>query len=404
MKQPLIELRDVHKAFDANKVLNGANLEIHKGEITTIIGKSGVGKSVLLKHIIGLIPPDSGTILFEGRPISEIKGRELRELRKRFSYMFQGNALFDSMTIFENIALPLKERSSMKKNEIAQRVEEKMAQLELGDIYDKYPSQLSGGMRKRVALARALVTNPEIVLFDEPTTGLDPVRKNAVHSMISGYQQKFGFTGVVVSHDIPDIFFISQRIAMLDDGKILFQGSPREIQSTDNPKVHDFINGLEHAQKSTSGAVTPPQLENRFKQEMSRLERHRSAFSVMLFKVDNLDQIIECGGSMNAQSVILNLEEQIHKRIRITDSCSRYGIDQILVVLANTDEKSAARFCDKLAERIRGQDVLPEGRCPEGFCLNISAGYVQVEAGSRLEDSVAAAMKRQKPFGKFDIC
>jgi phospholipid/cholesterol/gamma-HCH transport system ATP-binding protein len=226
MELPLIQLVDVYKKFGNNKVLIGANLSIFEGQVTTIIGKSGGGKSVLLKHIIGLLEPDSGKILFRGRSLSEMQKAEKKAFKRKFSYVFQGTALFDSITIFENIALPLKEKTSFKKAKIDNLVREKMDQLDLRGIDHKYPSQLSGGMKKRVALARALVTDPEIVLFDEPTTGLDPIRKNAVHKMISDYQKQFGFTGVVVSHEIPDIFYISQRVAMLEEGRIVFEGSP----------------------------------------------------------------------------------------------------------------------------------------------------------------------------------
>jgi phospholipid/cholesterol/gamma-HCH transport system ATP-binding protein len=245
MKEPLIQFKNVYKSFGENHVLNGTNLSIYKGEITTIIGKSGGGKSVLLKHIIGLLEQDSGTILFEGRPVSEMNKAERKALKRKCSYMFQGTALFDSLTIYENISLPLKETTSLPESEIDRRVRDKMDQLDLHEIDEKYPSQLSGGMKKRVALARALVTDPEIVLFDEPTTGLDPIRKKAVHQMISDYQQKFGFTGVVISHDIPDIFDISQRIAMLNEGRIIFEGSRDELAAASDTYVNDFIRGIE---------------------------------------------------------------------------------------------------------------------------------------------------------------
>ena len=185
MRQPLIQLSNVSKSFGTTAVLSGANLSVYKGEITAVIGKSGVGKTVLLKHIIGLMEPDSGEVLFEGRPISGMKKNQKRALKRKVSYMFQGDALFDFMTVYDNIALPLKERTALKDGEIRKRVHTRMQQLDIEQTDEKYPSQLSGGMKKRVALARALVTDPEIVLFDEPTTGLDPIRKSAVHHLIS---------------------------------------------------------------------------------------------------------------------------------------------------------------------------------------------------------------------------
>lgn len=252
MREPLIQFKDVYKSFGENHVLTGTNLSIYKGEITTIIGKSGGGKSVLLKHIIGLLEQDSGAILFEGRPVSDMNKAERKALKRKCSYMFQGTALFDSLTIYENIALPLSETTSLADSEINRRVRDKMEQLDLHEIDEKYPSQLSGGMKKRVALARALITDPEIVLFDEPTTGLDPIRKKAVHRMISDYQQKFGFTGVVISHDIPDIFNISQRVAMLNDGRVLFEGSPVQLSQVSDPAVKEFIQGLYINEENTT--------------------------------------------------------------------------------------------------------------------------------------------------------
>ena len=245
MSEPLIQFNQVFKAFGDNAVLEGVDLSIYQGEVTAIIGKSGIGKSVLLKHIVGLLEPDDGEILFQGQSLKAMNRAERRALKMKFSYMFQGTALFDSMTVYDNIALPLKERNREPSKEIKRRVREMLAQLDLAGIEDKYPSQLSGGMKKRVAMARALVTDPQIVLFDEPTTGLDPIRKNAAHAMIAEYQKTFGFTGVMVSHEIPDVFYICQRIAMLDRGRIVFEGSPREIQDSAEPVIRQFIRGQE---------------------------------------------------------------------------------------------------------------------------------------------------------------
>jgi phospholipid/cholesterol/gamma-HCH transport system ATP-binding protein len=243
MTVPLIQFNQVFKSFGDNAVLKGVDLSIYRGEVTAIIGKSGIGKSVLLKHIIGLLEPDRGEILFEGQDLTVMDAARRKAVKMKFSYMFQGTALFDSMTVYENVALPLKEKGRMHFGEITRRVRDKLTQLDLAGIEDQYPSQLSGGMKKRVAMARALVTDPEIVLFDEPTTGLDPIRKNAAHAMISEYQKAFGFTGVMVSHEIPDVFYISQRIAMLDRGRIVFQGSPQAIQSSQEPVIRQFLRG-----------------------------------------------------------------------------------------------------------------------------------------------------------------
>jgi phospholipid/cholesterol/gamma-HCH transport system ATP-binding protein len=243
MNPPLIQFKQVFKSFGENAVLRGIDLSIYQGEVTAVIGKSGIGKSVLLKHIIGLLEPDAGEILFQGQAINTLGSGERKALKMKFSYMFQGTALFDSMNVYDNVALPLNEQHRVPHREIASRVRDMLERLDLSGIEDQYPSQLSGGMKKRVAMARALVTNPEIVLFDEPTTGLDPIRKNAAHSMIANYQKAFGFTGVMVSHDIPDVFYISQRIAMLDDGRIIFEGSPEQIQESREPVIRQFLQG-----------------------------------------------------------------------------------------------------------------------------------------------------------------
>ncbi|MGD9080325.1 MAG: ATP-binding cassette domain-containing protein, partial [Desulfobacterales bacterium] len=237
MKNSLIQFVNVFKEFGASQVLRGVNLSIYQGEVTTIIGKSGVGKSVLLKHIIGLIYPDAGEIFIYGRPLSKMKKAEIDKLKEKFSYVFQDAALFDSMTVYQNIAMPLQEGLSLPKLEIKKRVEDKLKLFELEKVHEKYPSQVSGGMKRRIALARALVTDPEVVLLDEPTTGLDPIRRNAVYSMIVDLQQKFNLTVVMISHEIPDIFYFSQRVLMLDDGKIRFEGTPQEIRRSSDPVV-----------------------------------------------------------------------------------------------------------------------------------------------------------------------
>jgi phospholipid/cholesterol/gamma-HCH transport system ATP-binding protein len=243
--EQIIELRNISKSFDKKVVLDNVNLSINMSEVITIIGKSGVGKSVTLKLIMGLMLPDSGEILFNGKPYSEMSKKEKNEWKSNISFMFQNNAIFDSLTVFENIAMPLVEKGVLPFKEIEDRVNKIVNVLEIEDSKFKYPSQLSGGMQKRVALARALVTNPKIVLFDEPTTGLDPLRKNNVLSMISHNQKNFGFTGILVSHDVPDVFYISNKVAIIDEGKFLFEGSPLELIKNPHPSIKHFINSIE---------------------------------------------------------------------------------------------------------------------------------------------------------------
>lgn len=243
MTAPFIQFTDIKKSFGTNRVLKGVHLSLYRGEIIAIIGKSGTGKSVLLKHIIGLVEQDSGEIFINGTPLKQLSSQDKKNFQKTLSYMFQDNALFDFMNIYDNISLPLVENSNFSKDQVKNKVFTQMKQLGLTGIENKFPAQLSGGMKKRVALARALVTDPEIVLFDEPTAGLDPVRKKNVHSMIQEYQEKFGFTAVIVTHDIPEIFNICQRIALLDEGIIRFEGSKEELFNSQSKILNSFIRG-----------------------------------------------------------------------------------------------------------------------------------------------------------------
>ena len=402
MTTPLIEMKNVVKSFGQHHILRGASLSIEKGEVTTVIGKSGEGKSVLLKHIIGLMEPDSGQILFEGRELSTMKKAERKQLRSRFSYVFQNTALFDSMTVYENVALPLKEKGELSKQEIKERVNLRMDQLDLHEIGEKFPSQLSGGMKKRVALARALVTNPEIVLFDEPTTGLDPIRKNAVHSMISDYQKKFGFTAIVVSHEIPDVFFISQKVAMLDEGMILIQGAPQDIQQSKDPIVQGFLRGMEANHDELTGLGTPTQLEKRFEQEMELQKQHDSKFSLLVFTVENLEEINDNIGHVAGQTMVKNFAAWLQQHLRPSDTCSRYGLTKILAVLPNTTRKDAQRVCSKLARAARGEKITEEALYP-GFCFSVSAGFAEATDDSPIDTVLAAAESRENMLYAFRI-
>lgn len=239
----MIAIENLHKSFNHRGVLKGVTLEVAKGEILAVIGGSGAGKSVLLKHISALIRPDRGTILVEGVEISGLSGRMLEAYRKRLGFLFQGGALFDSMTVYDNIAFPLREKTRLKEKLIRDRVHEMLAHVGMSNEGDKYPAELSGGMKKRAALARALITNPEIMLFDEPTTGLDPIIVNSVFRYIKSTHEHIGFTAVIVTHEIPRIFSIVQRVALLIDGRIEACGTPAEIQASDNPVLRNFLSG-----------------------------------------------------------------------------------------------------------------------------------------------------------------
>jgi phospholipid/cholesterol/gamma-HCH transport system ATP-binding protein len=239
----MIKLADLRKSFGKQKVLDGLDLEIEAGKTTVIIGRSGGGKSVLLKHIIGLLQPDSGEVLIDGVDITKLGDRDLNEIRKKFGMLFQEAALFDSMTVGENVAFPLREHTRMKEKEIRETVADRLHAVGLTGVEGKMPSELSGGMRKRVGLARAIAMHPQIVLFDEPTTGLDPVMTEAINQLIIDTQKQFHFTCVVISHDIQSIFEIADRIAMLYEGKIIEYGTPEEIRASQNPVIVQFLSG-----------------------------------------------------------------------------------------------------------------------------------------------------------------
>ena len=239
----MIKVEGLTKSFGRQAVLRELTLEVATGTITIVIGRSGGGKSVFLKHLVGLMQPDAGRILVDGVDISRMRGRALDEIRRTYGVVFQGGALFDSMTCYDNVAFPLREKLRTPPEELAKRVEAALGQVGLEGVGAKYPAEISGGMRKRVAIARALVTEPEIVFFDEPTTGLDPVLVNTIHHLILSLHRRFRFTAVVVSHEIPEIFEIADTVAMLHEGQIVEVGPPAAIQSSTNPVVQRFIKG-----------------------------------------------------------------------------------------------------------------------------------------------------------------
>jgi phospholipid/cholesterol/gamma-HCH transport system ATP-binding protein len=239
----MIKVSGLRKSFHGHAVLNGLDLEVPAGSITIIIGRSGGGKSVFLKHLLGLLRPDSGHIEVDGVDLTRLRGRALDEVRKRYGVVFQGGALFDSMTCRDNVAFPLREKLRLSTAEIRAQVDMALERVGLAGIGNKYPEEVSGGMRKRVAIARALVTGPEIVFFDEPTTGLDPVLVNTIHRLILELHRRSKFTAVMVSHEIPEIFEIADRVGMLHQGRIVEQGPPAAIQESANPIVRQFIRG-----------------------------------------------------------------------------------------------------------------------------------------------------------------
>ncbi len=240
---PLISLRDIHKTFGSKEVLRGVSFDVYRGESLVIVGASGTGKSVTLKHIIGLLQPDSGSVVIDGTDLSTLDTRELNRTRQRFGMSFQEGALFDSMSVYENIAFPLRRHTKMKEPEIRDRVRECLDQVHLEGVEERRPSELSGGMRRRVGFARAISLQPEILLFDEPTTGLDPVMSDVIADLIREMDEKLQTTAVTITHDMKVAFKIADRISMIHKGRIVETGTAEEFEHSSDPMVRQFVDG-----------------------------------------------------------------------------------------------------------------------------------------------------------------
>jgi phospholipid/cholesterol/gamma-HCH transport system ATP-binding protein len=408
MNPPIIEFKNVTKRFDNRTILDRINLKIYEGDVTTIIGKSGEGKSVLLKHIIGLLRPDEGSVLIRGRPIEKMRPREWNSYLAQISYMFQNNALFDSKTVYQNVSMPLRKFNQLSKSQVKEKVMARLAQTELTEVADKYPSELSGGMQKRTALARALVTDPKIVLFDELTTGQDPIRRNAILGMIAEYKMKFGFTAVLISHDIPDVFFISNRILALYDKKIVFQGTPEAFEEFDHPFYDEIIASLEDLQHELTGLHSGRQFKVRYQTDLARKNGHRQ-FAVVIFTLENLDGIIEELGHTAAQNGIRTMGDYINKHFGTVGGFSmRRRIDQFSTVLPFSDLDEARRILEDFTRDFRqnglisienaAREVNSAVRC---FEFSISAGLARGNPNVELDSILAFADFNREPIAQF---
>jgi phospholipid/cholesterol/gamma-HCH transport system ATP-binding protein len=253
----MIQVYNLWKSFGRQEVLRGVSLEVKQGEFVALIGGSGGGKSLLLKLIVGLLKPDRGGISIAGKDICALGSTQLEALRSRIGFVFQGGALFDSMTVYDNVAFPLREKSSLSEKYICDKVMKELQLVGLHDAGHKFPAQLSGGMLKRVALARALVRDPEILLFDEPTTGLDPIVSRAVLDLFGLVHQRLKLTAILVSHEIPRIFEIVQKVAMLHEGRIVAVEPPERLCDSLNPLIQQFVNGTKSAQSCLTREVSP---------------------------------------------------------------------------------------------------------------------------------------------------
>jgi len=399
---PLIEFRNITKRFGEKTVLDKVNVKIYENQITTIIGKSGTGKSVLLKHIIGLLKPDEGTILFEGKPIDKMKKHEWEEYRSTIAYLFQNNALLDSMTVFDNVAFPLRQTTNLHKKEIEKRVLKRIEDLELTEAVNKYPSELSGGMQKRVALARALVTDPKIVLFDEPTTGQDPIRKNMILSMITHYRRKFGFTAVIISHDIPDVFFITDRIVILWEGGVGFEGSYEEAVNRKLPLIDEFLRSLEGFEDELTGLLSRKAFRVHYAAMLGGTATV-AAVSAALFSIQ-LNLLHDALGPQAAMEILRTLGEYTNRRFNpIGGFSARHSRDEILTIFPHTSIDKAQQLVSDFAQELKLKaldsiESIATEKIDTEACFNIyiRAGVAGVSPTDTIDQIIEKARAKQE--------
>jgi phospholipid/cholesterol/gamma-HCH transport system ATP-binding protein len=405
---PIIEFKNVTKRFGKRTILDRVNLQIHEGQVTTIIGKSGEGKSVLLKHIIGLLRPEEGSVLYRGKPIENMKRREWNAYLGQISYMFQSNALFDSKTVYENVAMPLRKYTELSKRQVREKVMARIEQTELTEVAHKYPSELSGGMQKRTALARALVTDPKIVLFDELTTGQDPIRRNMILGMIAEYKKKFGFTAVLISHDIPDVFFISNRILALYRKKIVFQGTPEAFEDFDHPFYDGIVTSIENLQDELTGLHSRRQFKVRYQTDLAR-RNGNNHFAVVIFTLEDLDRIVDNLGHKAAQQGIRSMGDYINKHFGAVGGFSaRRSINQFGTVLPFSDLEEAGRILEDFTTDFRenglisienaARQINPSVSC---FEFSISAGLAGGDSDDELDSVMEFAQDNREPIAQF---
>ena len=393
--EPLIEFKGVSKTFGDRNILNRIDFSIYEGEVTTLIGLSGTGKSVTLKHIIGMLKPDEGQILYRGKPIDQMSKKEWNDYIGQISYMFQSNALFDSMTVYENVALPLKYATNLSKPKIDKKVMARIDQTELTEVADKYPSEISGGMQKRAALARALVTDPSIVLFDEPTTGQDPIRKNAILSMVAEYQKRFGFTALMISHEIPDVYFISNRILALYGRKIVFQGTPEDFESLDHPFRQELISSLESLGQELTGLYSKRHFKVRYQSDLS--QRHPDAsYAAAVFTIDDLDTIASNMGHDVAQEIIRSLGSYINKHFgAVGGFSSRQTINEYATVLPYSNLEESEKIMKDFTKDFKEQGIKGyEEHEIDEIDSNVDIGD---PSGEYVDFSVLAGLAQGKP-------
>lgn len=401
-RTPLIEFRNVTKRFGRLLVLDAINLKIYDGEVTVIIGLSGTGKSVLLKHIVGLLEPDAGEIFYNGKPLKNMNAAEKKAYLNDVSYMFQQNALFDSMTVAENLCLPLRYDMRLSRKDARERALDYLRQTDLLGFEDAYPAQLSGGMQKRVALARALATGSKVVLFDEPTTGQDPVRKNAILNMVAQYQRRLGFTAVLISHDIPDVFFISDRILVLYKHKITFEGSPEEFNEAKLPFREELLQSLKEFETSVNSLYSMHQFRLRYQAEL-RPPEDDYRYVLAVLSLADFNNICNNLGEDVGRALLAAVETLLGRYfgIKIPDSFfARLKLNEFAIMLPNMDEAGTRQILSEFAHEIANHEtvvnVLQAGARPRtGVKADIVAGFAVGNAKTYIEDVFAGALKNQ---------
>ena len=411
MESPLIEIKNLTKGFNHIPVLKNVSFKIPEGKITTIIGKSGDGKSVLLKNIIGLLIPEEGDILFKGRSLYRMTSKEKENYLGQLSYMFQNNALFDSLTVYDNIAMPLRYSSGLTRKEIDTKVRKQIEQVELTEAINKYPSELSGGMQKRVALARAMVTEAKLILFDEPTTGQDPARRNAILSMIADFQKKYHFTAVLISHDLPDVFFISDHILALYEGRIIFTGPPEDFEDFSHPFRDEFIRSLELLQEELTGLYSRRHFKVRYQTELDRNPQFRT-YALIIFTINNLENIVNRLGYIVAQELLRRVGSFINRHFsEVGGFSTRHSFAQYTTVLPYSDQTEANQLLRVFTQDFRQHgapelcepvSVLPSSGT-EDLGFSMLAGVAQGNPEMTLESTIDIAENHQKEIVKFQI-
>jgi phospholipid/cholesterol/gamma-HCH transport system ATP-binding protein len=407
-REPIIEFRKVVKSFGPRTILDGVDLSIYEGEVTTLIGLSGTGKSVTLKHIIGMLKPDEGQILYQGKAIDQMDKNEWNTYIGKISYMFQNNALFDSMTVFENVAMPLKYTTKLSKKQIAEKVMARIEQTELTEVADKYPSEISGGMQKRTALARALVTDPQIVLFDEPTTGQDPIRKNAILGMVAQYQKRLGFTALLISHEIPDVFFISNRILGLYDKKIVFQGSPEAFENFDHPFHDEIVSSIEGLQEELTGLYSKRHFKVRYQTDLAK-RNPDDTYAAAVFKLKDMDDVSAALGHDAAQQIIRALGTYIKKHFgAVGGFSSRQTINEFGTILPYSNVTEAEGILSDFIHDFREKGMrelvdvfVADEASDDTYEIVIEAGLAQGKPQIEIESVMEFARFNQKPIATF---